>query len=380
MENSSEPDCPELKSEESLLQAIRLSLVSGIGPRLIQNLLNRFESIPGIFAATPEELRTVEGIGLKLISKIRDPETLPRAERELSRLQNSGLNLYLKGTESYPSMLKEICDAPQLLYSRGEILPQDSLAVAIVGSRRCTPYGLNQARQLAGALARAGVTVVSGLARGIDAAAHQGALDAGGRTLAVFATGLGTIYPPEHIELAEGVAQNGAQLTESHFDQKPFAGLFPQRNRIISGLSLGVILVEASRKSGSLHTARHALEQGREVFALPGRVDSLASQGCLDLIRDGATLVRNIDDVFEELGPLLNPVQTDSQTEIRTPRELNLNEQETEVLNCLNSDPQHIDEILRDSNLEPSKVLSTLTVLEMKSLVKRFPGNYLTRS
>lgn len=362
-----------------LLQSVRLSLITGIGPRMIQNLLARFETIPQVFNASEAELLAVPGVGPKIVAKILAPDTLPRAEQELERLQQSKLKLYLNETAAYPPLLSEICDAPQLLYCRGEILPQDNLAVAIVGSRRCTPYGINQARMLAGALARAGITIISGLARGIDAAAHQGALDAGGRTLSVFATGLGTIYPPEHLELAEAIALNGALLTESHFEQKPFAGLFPQRNRIISGLSLGVILIEASRKSGSLHTARHAMEQGREVFALPGRVDSLPSQGCLDLIRDGATLIRNVEDVFEELGPLINPVKTDSDTEIRTPRELNLNEQETLVLNSLSTEPQHIDDILRDTTLETSQVLSTLTVLEMKQLVRRFPGNHLAR-
>ncbi|MEZ6046331.1 MAG: DNA-processing protein DprA [Planctomycetaceae bacterium] len=266
-----------------------------------------------------------------------------------------------------------------MLYYKGDIQPTDGLAIAIVGSRRCTPYGLDQARKIAGGLARAGITVVSGLARGIDAAAHRGALEAGGRTLAVFATGLGTVYPPEHKDLAGQVEEQGALITESCFDQLPIAGLFPQRNRIISGLSLGVILIEASRKSGSLHTARHAMEQGREVFAVPGRIDSIESQGCLDLIRDGATLIRGVEDILEELGPLTNPVQSSHKGEIRKPIELNLNDQETLVLNTLSTNPKHIDEVLRALSLDSSQVLSTLTVLEMKQLIRRHPGNYLSR-
>ncbi|MFQ5734943.1 MAG: DNA-processing protein DprA, partial [Planctomycetaceae bacterium] len=262
---------------------------------------------------------------------------------------------------------------------RGTLEPADAVAVAIVGSRRCTLYGRQQAERLAAGLANAGVTVVSGLARGIDGTAHQAAIDAGGRTLAVTATGLATVYPPEHADLAEEITRRGAVVSEFPLDQAPTPGLFPQRNRIISGLSLGVVIVEAARRSGALHTARHAMEQGREVFAVPGRIDSAASDACHDLIRDGATLVRNVDDILDELGPLIQPVATESHGELHTPRELSLSEQERAILGLITSEPQHVDEVLRASEIESSRTLATITVLEMKRLVQRMPGGYLTR-
>jgi len=232
---------------------------------------------------------------------------------------------------------------------------------------------------MAAALSRAGFTIVSGLARGIDAAAHRGALKSGGRTLAILASGVKTIYPPEHDELANEISQQGALLSEMPLNQRPLPGLFPQRNRIISGVCLGVIVIEATKNSGALYTARHALEQGREVFALPGPVDSLASAGCHDLIRDGVTLVRNVDDVLSELGPLPVPSTQSSSVTIHSPRELVLNVQETEVLNHVTSQPVGIDEILRSCNMEASRVLATLTILEMRRLIRRLPGNSFVR-
>ncbi|QDU78441.1 hypothetical protein Pla110_01420 [Polystyrenella longa] len=377
MQSIPEPDTDPMT--DPALHAVQLSLIPGVGPRTVQNLVNHFGELSAVFNASHEELIALPGLGPKLARKILEGKEGTTARTELARLQSENVNILLRGTDEYPTLLDQNCYAPQLLYYKGDIQPADGLAIAIVGSRRCTPYGLGQAHKIAGALARAGVTVVSGLARGIDAAAHRGAIEAGGRTLAVFATGLGTVYPPEHKDLAARVVQQGALITESCFDQLPIAGLFPQRNRIISGLSLGVILIEASRKSGSLHTARHAMEQGRDVFAVPGRIDSLESQGCLDLIRDGATLIRSVEDVIDELGPLSKPVQSKEKGEIRKPIELNLNEQETAILNALTSDPKHIDEVLRAVTLDPSRVLSTLTVLEMKQLVRRHPGNYLSR-
>lgn len=357
-----------------------MNLVPGIGPRLQQLLVARFDSPAGVFAASGSELSAVNGIGPKLLAAISETRQSDEAERELTRCRELGVEILHLDSPRYPPMLAEICDAPYVLYCRGEIVEQDQLAVAIVGSRRCTLYGRQQAERLAGALARAGMTVISGLARGIDAAAHRGALNAGGRTIAVAATGLAQVYPPEHVELAGDISQQGAIVTESPLHREPIPRLFPQRNRLISGLSLGVIVIEASQKSGSLHTARHAMEQGREVFALPGRIDSLASVGSHNLIRDGATLIRGVEDVLDELGPLTRPVQTETSEEVRTPRELTLNDQERHVVNLIGSEPSHLDEIMRSTNLDPSRVLATLTVLEMKHLVRRLPGGYLVRS
>ncbi|MEX0703922.1 MAG: DNA-processing protein DprA [Planctomycetales bacterium] len=363
-----------------LIDWLRLNLVPGVGPRTLQALLERFATPAGIFAARPEELRQVDGIGPKVAAAIVNSDFHLEARRERERCRDLGVELLLAGSEGYPRLLQEIFDPPGVLYFRGTREPRDDLAIAIVGARRCTHYGRQQAERFAGTLARAGMTVVSGLARGIDAAAHRGALAAGGRTIAVLATGVATIYPPEHVELADEVIASGALVSESPLDQRPMPGLFPQRNRIISGLSAGVIIVEASRKSGALHTARHAMEQGRDVFAIPGSIDSLASEGCHDLIRDGVALVRTPDDVLEALGPLISPVQRAAGEEIHSPRELTLNEQERTVLDLVQLVPRHTDEVLRDTDLEPSRVLATLTILEMKRMVRRLPGGYVVRT
>lgn len=366
-------------NDQSLLNALRLNLLPGIGPRLQRALLDHFGSAAGIFAADINDLKNVEGIGPKLARAICDHRDPAEAERELAASRERGVDLILREDERYPQQLAEIHDPPSILYCKGTIEPRDNLAIAIVGSRRCTMYGKQQAERLASELARAGVTIVSGLARGIDASAHRGALAGGGRTFAVTATGLSKVYPPEHAELAEEISRSGAVVTESCLEQEPVPGLFPQRNRIISGLSLGVLIVEAARNSGALHTARHAMEQGRDVFAVPGRIDSLASEGCNDLIRDGAMLVRSVDDILQSLGPLVKPTKDSDGADVHSPRELTLNDQEREILRYVTIDPRHIDEVLRDSQLEPSRVLSTLTVLEMKRMVRRLPGGYFVR-
>jgi DNA processing protein len=251
----------------------------------------------------------------------------------------------------------------------------------MVGSRRCTPYGARVAERLASALARTGFTIVSGLARGIDAAAHRGALSAGGRTIAVLANGLSQIYPPEHEELAAEVRSHGAVVTELPMYQGPLAGLFPQRNRIISGLSLGVIVVEAAPRSGSLSTAHHAMEQNREVFAVPGPVDSLASRGCHRLIRDGARLVETVEDILEELGPLVREVRTSvDEVPVRHPAELALSEQERSLLGQLDDRPTGVDELIVRTGLIASQVMATLSVLELKRLVRRLPGHQFVRA
>jgi DNA processing protein len=365
--------------DRELLDAIRLNLVPGVGPRMRQALLDRFGDAGRVLKAKREELRKVPGIGPKIAKALLEHDGAAEAQREFTRCREMGITLVRRGDAAYPASLDEIPDPPTLLYVRGRITEADRLAVAIVGSRRCTPYGLRHAERFAQVLARAGVTIVSGLARGIDAAAHRGALAVGGRTIAVTATGHAEVYPPEHASLADAIAESGAVVTEMPLDQAPTPGLFPQRNRIISGLSLGVLLIEASKKSGSLHTARHAMEQNREVMALPGSVDSFANEGCHDLLRDGATLIRHPDDVFEALGPLERPTPTESGGEVLSPRELSLNDQERTVLNLVGVEPRPIDEVLRGAPLDPARVLSTLTILEMKRMVRRLPGSQIVR-
>ncbi len=364
---------------EDLLYAIAMSLADGVGPKIQSALLQQFETARNVFAQPIEALMNVRGVGTKTAKSLTDSSLLTQAQNVLEECRQINVDVIPQGSPEYPRRLPEICDAPLILYRRGILLPQDELGIAIVGSRRCTAYGRRNAERLAAGLARAGFTIVSGLARGIDAAAHRGALQAGGRTLAVLASGVRDIYPPEHKELAAEISQQGALLSEMPIDQRPLPGLFPQRNRIISGLCLGVIVVEATRNSGALYTARHGMEQGREVFALPGQVDSLASEGCHELIRDGVTLVRNVDDVLSTLGPLPMPTSTSSAVTIHSPRELILNPLESQVLNLISVQPVHIDELLRDAGIETSRVLATLTVLEMRRLVRRLPGNLFVR-
>ena len=373
-------DVPAKETEIDLIDVLRLNLVPGLGPRTYQLLLERFGSPRGILNASMTELQQVHNVGPKLAMSMVTHGTEAAAREELKRVEAAGVTLFVRGAAGYPTALSRIPDPPTLIYCRGTLLESDALSIAVVGSRHCTHYGRQQANKLAQALARMGITVVSGLARGIDAEAHKGALEAGGRTIAVCATGLNTVYPPEHVELASSVAKQGCLLTESPMDQSPKSGLFPQRNRIISGVSLGVVLIEAGRSSGALHTARHAMEQNREVFAMPGRVDSEASLGCLDLIRDGATLIRGVDDVISALGPLVKPVMRSPIETVRKPVELALSDQEKMVLNLITSESTPIDDVIRSAKIEASRVLSTLTVLEMKRLIKRLPGSNVVRN
>ena len=365
--------------DDVLLDRLRLQLVPGVGPRILQLLREHVGSPTAILRAGRQRLLEVPRIGPRLADGIVAAIGRKSAREILQRCHDSGIGLVDRGGDAFPPLLEEIPDPPELLYVRGDLAVVDQLAVAIVGSRRCTTYGRRVAERLAGGLARAGLTIVSGLARGIDGVAHRAALAAGGRTIAVLATGVDHVYPPEHIDLAEQVTRYGAVVSEARLDQPPVAGLFPQRNRIISGLSQAVVVVEATRRSGALHTARHAIEQGREVFAVPGPIDSPASQGCHDLLKDGARLVTGLDDILEELGPLIRPVRLDDTATIHVPRELSLNDRERQVLGIVGLDPQHLDELLRRSSLDPAATLATLTVLEMKRLVRRLPGSYVVR-
>jgi DNA processing protein len=363
----------------TLLDALQLALVAGVGPRLHKALRDRFGSATAVLDAAPSDLRSVEGIGPKLTERIAAARREIDPGAVLATCREHAIDILTDADPVYPRMLAEIHDPPSVLFVRGRLIPDDALAVAIVGSRHATHYGLTQAEQLAGSLARAGLTVVSGLARGIDAAAHRGALAAGGRTVAVLGSGLLNLYPPEHGALADEVAAHGALVSEAPPHSPPLAGAFPQRNRIISGLSLGVIVVEASTQSGALISARHAMEQGREVFAVPGRIDNRLARGCHRLIRDGAKLVETVDDVLEELGPLVGPITKADGQEVRSPAELQLNELETAVLAALGDEPTTIDALVTASRLSVPQVLATLSVLEMRRLVRRLEGNRVVR-
>lgn len=368
------------KSERPLHEHLRLSLIEGVGPRIRAALLQRFDSPAGVFAATAAELRSTPGVGAKLAGRILAADRID-VDAQLDLCRDHDLRLLASGDEgAFPARLEEIVDPPAVLYSRGEVLPSDALAIAIVGSRHATRYGLRQAERLAASCARAGLTVVSGLARGIDAAAHRGALAAGGRTIAVLGSGLLKIYPPEHVGLAEEIAASGAVLSESPPQSPPLPGAFPQRNRVISGLSLGVIVVEAPLKSGALITARLASEQGREVFAVPGPADSRASRGCHRLIRDGAKLVESAEDVLEELGPLPRPSPDAAGASVRRPAELLLNDLERSVLAAIGDEPTPVDDVIARAAMAAHQVLATLSILEVRRLVRRCGGARVVRA
>jgi DNA processing protein len=373
-----------------LVDNVRLSLVSGVGPLLRKALVERFQSAGAVLAASKDQLQTVDGIGPKIAARIVAAKDEIDVEAELRLAAEHGIDVLTEAEDDYPRPLRQIHDPPGVLFRRGQprapgdrLVPgagsQDELAVAIVGTRHATRYGLAQAERLAGSLARVGFTVVSGLARGIDAAAHRGALAAGGRTIAVLASGLLEIYPPEHEQLAAEVASSGYLVSESPPRMIPLSGAFPQRNRIISGLSLGTIVVEAPDRSGALITARHAYEQGREVFAVPGAVDSRMSRGCHALIKDGAKLVESIDDVLAELGPLAEHIQREDGSILAQPAELMLNEIEQQVLAAIDGSPTSIDAVAAACGLAVHRVLSTISVLEMRRLIHRTSGTQVVR-
>jgi DNA processing protein len=368
-------------SDERLADLLVLTMVPGVGPLTCRSLLEQFGNPTRALDATLHELRDVPGVGQKLAEKIQDARKRTNGQAQLAQCRAAGVTLIARGDGRYPASLEEIPDPPEVLYVRGAFEPRDQLAIALVGSRKCTSYGMRIAERLATSLARTGFTIVSGLARGIDAAAHRGALKAGGRTLAVLANGLSQIYPPEHDKLADEVAANGAVVTELPMHQGPLAGLFPQRNRVISGLCLGVVVIEAAPRSGSLSTAHHAMEQNREVFAVPGPVDSLASRGCHRLIRDGARLVETVDDILEELGPLVKEVRTaPDEPPVRHPVELMLTDQERSLLGHLDGQPSGVDLLIARTGLTASQVMATLSVLELKRLVRRLPGHQFIRA
>jgi len=358
-----------------------LALTPGIGPRLRKALLARFSSAQVILDAPASDLQSVPGIGPKLSRAIVVARREIDVAAELRDCGEHGVSVLVESQADYPQALSPIPDPPGVLFVRGEIRPADRISVAIVGTRHATQYGLGVAESLAASLARAGFTIVSGLARGIDAAAHRGALKAGGRTLAVLGSGVLNVYPPEHESLAAEIAGRGAVVSENPPHSPPLAGAFPQRNRIITGLSLGVIVVEASERSGALISARHAAEQGREVFAVPGRVDSRTSRGCHRLLRDGAKLVETVDDVLEELGPLAMPTPVASrEPPIRHPAELQLNEPEKAVLSAIDDEPITLDDVAVHCGLPVQNVLSTISVLEMRRLIRRVGGNRVMRN
>jgi DNA processing protein len=370
-------------TDPELIDLLALSLVPGLGPRLTEALLRRFGTASAARRATPAELEQIPHIGPNLARSFAEALRSVEPHAELERVEKYGVKLLPRTSPEFPARLRELPDAPHLIYHRGSFNPADSNAVAIVGSRRCTAYGSRIATRLASGLARAGYTVVSGLALGIDGVAHRGALEGGGRTIAVLAGGLTSIYPPEHVDLAEQVVANGVLMSEASMTMEPQRGMFHSRNRLISGLAQAVVIIEANDHSGALITARHGVEQGREVFAVPANVDSAHSAGSLRLLRDGAKLIRDVDDLLEDLKGLrtqsLSPGATTAKAET-TPAQPPpaLDPQQQRVWDIL-TEPKHGDEITRTLGIPIGDLNKLLLTMEMKKVIRRAPGNMYER-
>jgi DNA processing protein len=357
---------------------VQLALVPGVGARTIAKLLDRFGTASDVLRASVDELQQTEGISGRLAQRLVGDAQQVAVDELLQRCEDLGARLLTLGSANYPRPLRTLEDAPPLLFIRGHYEPRDGLAVAVVGTRHASAYGQQMAQRLVVSLVESGLTVVSGLARGIDATAHRAALDGGGRTIAVLGSGIGDIYPPEHTTLADRIAQQGAVISEFAIDTPPRGGQFPQRNRIISALSMGVVVVEASQRSGAIITARLAGEQGREVFAVPGPVTNPGSRGCHALLKDGARLVESIDDILAELGPLALPIEDQGRT-LRHPAELQLNEIERQVLDAIATQPTLVDHVIVATKLSAAQVVAAVSALEIRRLARRLSGQLVVR-
>jgi len=352
---------------------VALSKVPGVGVRRFTQMIDYFGSPKVAWEAGTAELARVPGLPQAAAQALIETRSRLDPEQEFAELGRRGIKVLVVADPHYPANLKRIYDPPPVIYYRGEIKPEDDQAVAIVGSRRATAYGKTVAHRLGADLAESGVTVVSGMARGIDTQAHLGALDAGGRTIAVLGSGLDNIYPPENAGLMHRIEAAGAVLSEFALGTPPDAGNFPVRNRVISGLSLGTVVVEAGENSGALITCDFALEQGRDVYAVPGPVTSPASRGCHRLLKEGAKLVETVVDILEEYN-----IQPLFAGESRgTPA---VSKEERSLLELLTAIPRHLDELIADTGQTAAEVTAALTFLELKGLIRQLPGKFYFRS
>ena len=340
------------------------SLIPGIGRVKITQLENYFGNLEDAWKAAPADLKHA-GLDSNSIHAITSWQPKVSLEAEMEKLDRYGVKVLTWHAPDYPARLKEIYDYPPVPYVRGSLLPEDEWCLAVVGTRRASVYGRQITEEIVSDLVRSKITIVSGLAKGIDSIAHHSALDAGGRSMAVFACGLDAVYPSENADLARSIIQQGALISEYPLGTRPKADNFPRRNRIMSGMSLGVLIVEAGETSGALITANLALEQNREVFAVPGSILSPASRGTNRLIQEGAKLVRDYTDILEEL----NLTAVAHQIEIK--EVIPASDTESLLLKQLSAEPTHIDEVCRSSGLPISTVSSTLAMMELKGLVKQ---------
>lgn len=357
---------------------IALNLIPQVGPVRVRKLLERFGSPEAVLAAKAAQLREVEGIGQVQAESLAAWEGQIDLPAELRKIEQRGLKVLTQEDALYPPLLRKIYDPPLLLYVWGDLTPRDHQAVGIVGSRHATVYGMGAAKKMGFQIAHAGFTVVSGLARGIDTAAHEAALAAKGRTVAVIGSGIGKLYPPENQALAERIAANGAVVSEYPVDRIADRQTFPYRNRVVAGWSSGLLVVEAPLKSGSLITAQQAVEQGRTVYAVPGPIDRPTSAGCNRLIQQGAKLVMDGGDVLDDLMTLFPTApKTPTVEPVRPAVALSLDEEI--LLRAIDSEERHIDDIITRSGLAAGTVNVVLMRLEMKRLIRPLPGRRYVR-
>lgn len=368
---------------------VSLNMVSDIGSIRLKKLLEFFSQPQDILKAAPEKLIAISGIGKKIACKIHSfkEEDL---DKEFTLAKKQGLKIMTCEDKDYPQNLKNIPDPPIVLYVKGELKEEDELSIAIVGSRRASFYGLSSAEKFATELSGRGFTIVSGMARGIDSYAHKGALKAKGRTIAVMGSGFSHIYPPENKQLAEEIAKNGAVISEFSVDTEPAKQNFPRRNRVISGLALGVLIAEAARNSGALITADFALEQGREVFALPGKVDSGTSFGTNKLIQQGAKLVSCVEDILEEFNFGITPAPEEKERSGEAPKPAlagednipnrGLEDEEDFLYNIIADQPLSLDEIVEKADIGVPRIYDLLLRLQMKRLIRQIPGEHFVRN
>ncbi|SPE55712.1 SMF family protein (modular protein) [Verrucomicrobia bacterium] len=360
---------------------VALNMIEHVGPVRVRQLLEHFGDAPAILRASEQQLLQVRNIGQETAQAIASWEKRIDLAAELKRISDFGCHILTQNDPEYPELLKQIYDPPIVLYVRGQMLEKDKNAVALVGSRMTTHYGLEIARKLAYQLAYLGVTVVSGGARGIDTAAHQGALSGKGRTIAVLGTGINIVTPAENAELFGRIAANGAVITQFPFNRPPDKQSFPIRNRIVAGMTIGTVVVEANLTSGALITANFAAEYGRQVFAVPGRIDSPRSKGCHELIKKGAKLCEGAEDIlteFEYLFPSSNrPLAVNESGALPA---LTLSDTEQRTYDTLSQEELSIDDVIRHSGLPSSTVSVALLSLEMKRLIRQLPGKLFVKN
>lgn len=351
---------------------IGLSSIPGIGRTTFRKIVRRFGSPEKVLAAPEGTLTKSEGLSEKAAHGIRTFPWKEYAEQELARARDAGVAIITLEDPAYPERLRNTSDPPLYFYAKGNVSLLNEQAVAIVGTRTPTYYGLSVTHRIAYGLAAAGLTVVSGMARGIDTQAHKGALAARGSTIAVLACGIDVAYPPENKGLMEQISDSGTVVTENPFGTKPESGYFPARNRIISGLSLGTVIIEAAEDSGSLITAAYALKEGRRLFAVPGNIGSPNSRGTNTLIKEGAVLVEETGDILGALAVQSRPVRATTP-----PRPTaRLTAEEETIFRCISGEPKHIDRIIVESDTAPGKISGLLITLELKGMVKQLPGKY----